>query len=351
MRGRGPVLVHDKTIAGPVPPPVTYRLTSTPSFFPPTLPTKRTTLSGSVARVCSNTSPVREFLRAVPSPATSIEGGAMMSVVERRPNRDAMQNDPVERARRAILAGQREDGSWESWNVGGPIVTGQVILALNFVGRLAPRDATDAARWLAAQQRTDGSFEAYPGSGSGDLSATAVVWAALRVAGFDDAEPVRRARRFLTDNGGRDKVGERLRQGDSAAVFLALASLLNPEKLARPPLWTLLEDRLSGVALAQLLQPGMLARCLRGESGITPEGEATARRGLAFLDAHQNKDGSWGEGGAPSSALAMAAVHAVGLPGSSSRIERGIDAIQRLAVRDEDGLRYHAQCSDVWTTA
>src|SRR5262249_11536835 len=154
-------------------------------------------------------------------------GKAMNPLAASGPLREA-----VEKARHALLQSQRGDGSWECPCDTGPVGTAHLLVALHFLGRLDARDAAEGARWLCGQQRDDGSVGNYPHARQGQVGATASALAAWRVAGVPEgAAPVRRARAFLENNGGVGRVIEAMKEGDVAAIFLALAGLVEPSKL------------------------------------------------------------------------------------------------------------------------
>jgi squalene cyclase len=259
---------------------------------------------------------------------------------------------------------QRPDGSWESLCDVGPVSTAQMLVTLHYLGRLDPQDAHDAARWLVAQQRADGSFPGYPFAERGDLGVTATAWAALHVAGRRCEDPaLRRARGYIDAHGGLDEVVRGLSRGDLAALNLAMAGLLDPQRLPRfplthcliEPLRQLLQRRFNGAVLTIFLETAILIRRLRGEWG--PDGlnkssldEQACRSCLQLLDEFQNADGSWWNGVTPWSGLILATVHAMALPESADRIERGLRPINALQVHDKQGLQWMAFGSGTWGT-
>ena len=68
----------------------------------------------------------------------------------------------VARARRVLLSTQRADGSWNTESDSGVACTAEVLIVLRYIDALASDDAAEAARWLRAQQRANGSFVRYP---------------------------------------------------------------------------------------------------------------------------------------------------------------------------------------------
>src|SRR5262245_54112529 len=174
---------------------------------------------------------------------------------------------------------QGADGRWETFNDVGPVSTAQVVVTLNYAGRLDAADALDAARWLIGQQRDDGSWIGYPFAKEGDLSSTASAWAALHVAGVPDDHPaVQAARRYIDRCGGLAEIVSRVPQGDYAALILALAGLLDPQRLPLFPLtYCLVEPvrefmlrRIHGGLMTFSLELAILVRRLRGDWG--PDG-------------------------------------------------------------------------------
>jgi len=263
----------------------------------------------------------------------------------------------MDRARRLLWQTQRNDGSWDAPCDLGPACTAQALVALRFVGRLDPRDAADGARWLCGQQQSDGSFVAYPYAPEGDLCATACAWAALRACGLDaEADPVRRARAFIERHGGTPAVLEALGRGNVAALFLAVAGLVDAQTLPRPsllvtlpPVAGLLLRRFHAGVLLGTLQLGLLGRHLRGEHG-SDLSAAASRRCLDLLDAFQNRNGSWNDNVAQS-AVALITLVALRVPADDQRITRCLAWLDSQGVRDGRGLRFPAFRGPVWATA
>ena len=268
------------------------------------------------------------------------------------------------RACEVLWRTQREDGSWDSPGDMGAMPTAQVLVALHHVGRLDRDDAAEGARWLRARQAPDGSFPAYPTAPRGDPGATACVWAALHVtAPGESAEAIERARAFVDAQGGTAALVRALDRGDLAAVYLALAGLLDPHELPAPPMLPALirpavrfvESRFHSGILMVSGQLGMLARRLRGDWGEDgpPPGEIARRycaRTLALLATFQNRDGSW-NANTVQTALALPALRAAGLPGGHPMVERTVGWLERQRVRDHEGLHFDVFASPVWCTA
>ncbi|MEA2299456.1 MAG: squalene-hopene/tetraprenyl-beta-curcumene cyclase [Solirubrobacteraceae bacterium] len=270
----------------------------------------------------------------------------------------------MEKARLVLWASQRPDGSWESPGDMGPVPTAQVLVALHHAGCLEPGDAAAGARWLRRRQAADGSFVAYPSAPRGDAGATACVWAALHVAAPEEsAEAIAGARAFVEDHGGLPAVVGLLDAGDLAAVYLALAGLLDPRALPCPPMaptliaplvrWTQRRFH-SGILMASMML-GVLARRLRGDwpPEGPPDGEVARRfcaRTLTLLGTFHNPDGSV-NANTVQTALALPALRAAGLAPEHPMVARTITWLQAQRVYDEEGMHVDVFGSAVWCTA
>ncbi len=270
----------------------------------------------------------------------------------------------VEKAQHVLWESQREDGAWECPGEMGPVPTAQVLVALHHAGRLDPHGAAEGARWLRARQADDGSFVAYPSAPRGDVGATASVWAALHVAApADSAEAIARARAFVEQRGGLPAVVKLLDAGDLAAVYLALAGLLDAHELPCPPMapnmiapvvrWTQRRFH-SGIVMAGMML-GVLARRLRGDwPAEGPPPGAVARRfcarTLTILGTWHNEDGSV-NANTVQTALALPALRAAGLGPSHPMVTRTAEWLEAQRVYDEEGMHVDVFGSAVWCTA
>jgi len=246
----------------------------------------------------------------------------------------------------------------------GPVPTAQVLVALHHAGRLDGDDAAEGARWLCARQAPDGSFVAYPGAPHGDLGATACVWAALHVAApAQSAETIHRARGFVDAGGGLPAVVTRLDAGDLAAIYLALAGLLDPRELPCPPMapsmipplmrWTQRRFH-SGITMASMML-GVLARRLRDDwpAEGPPPGEIARRfcaRTLSLLATFHNRDGSV-NANTVQTALTLPALRAAGLGPEHPMVTRTVAWLQAQRVHDDEGMHVDVFGSAVWSTA
>ncbi len=266
----------------------------------------------------------------------------------------------VQRAQRVLWQSQRSDGSWDSACEVGPWVTAQAVVALRWLGVLDEADTAGAVRWLAGQQRHDGSFAIHPLAPHGDLAATASAWAALHSCG--DAQAAARARAWVNSNGGVNAVIERLATGDLAAVFLSLAGVLDPRRLPltsttfllAPPVLHFLQTRFhSGVFMAAF-QLELIIRRLRGHFGQDGTSmrlldRVKSRKCIELLARFQNTDGSWNDSSVLS-VLALPALVAAGLKISDPMLARPLQWLEAQKIRDKDGLHFAGFGTEVWST-
>jgi squalene-hopene/tetraprenyl-beta-curcumene cyclase len=93
----------------------------------------------------------------------------------------------VERARKALLQRQHEDGHWVGELQGDTILESEYVLLMAFLGREGELRVCKAARYILAQQNASGGWSNYPG-GPDDLSVSVKAYFALKVAGHDRNE-------------------------------------------------------------------------------------------------------------------------------------------------------------------
>lgn len=271
--------------------------------------------------------------------------------------------DAIQRAQRLILRDQRTDGSWDCSSELGPICTSQVLIALRYVGTLTEADAREMSRWLRSQQRADGSFVLHPFAKKGDLSATATAWAALVNAQQPENEQaIQRAKVFIDRNGGLESILGLLQEGALAPFFVALAGLLDPEKLPKPPmlqslfprLMSHLETKFNGGIITFALQLGAIVRMLRGDWGPNNDrkgflGSREAAYTLGLMERFQNPNGSWNNEPMQVS-LALPALVALGVRPGHQMFDRALRWLEGEKIRDTNGLHYRVFTASVWTT-
>jgi squalene-hopene/tetraprenyl-beta-curcumene cyclase len=110
----------------------------------------------------------------------------------------------VERARRSLLARQNPDGHWVGELQGDTILESEFVLLKAFLGREGDADVAACARYVLAQQLPDGGWNNYP-EGPADLSVSVKAYFALKLAGYDVADPaMRRACDVIRSLGGAE---------------------------------------------------------------------------------------------------------------------------------------------------
>jgi squalene cyclase len=297
----------------------------------------------------------------------------------------------IERAHRHLLAQARADGSFPDVTDVGPSFTAFPLIALHYAGcDLLPEQTAQVVAWLRREQRADGSFVAYPFAPTGELCATAAVWAALRSAGLDEGDDaVRRARAYVEAHGGLDAVGHALfTRTNFAALFVAMAGLLDPAALPlpspglllNPPVQQFLRDRFDYLnVVVSMIAAGAIVDDLRRRKWEQAAHAAAARgswRGqvealfrtaalqiggavealddasaISFLAGYQNPNGSLDDT-TLQTALLLAAYHALHLPREDERMARAADWLRGMLVRAPDGRAWFSCFSgDVWATA
>jgi squalene cyclase len=271
-----------------------------------------------------------------------------------------------------MLRRQRSNGSWLVRCHAGPATTAHVTVALHFIGQLEASEARATGRFLEAQWRgPGGGFESYPGAGAADLGATAAAWAALHACGYDAAHPILSdARQLVAELGGEAALLERFRQGDLAALFLAMVGLfpatllpLPPAALYVPGAEHAIEARLNLILPFTSFAAGAIVKRLRNGSGATSRlpwvsrlsdltAKHEARRTLAYFQRFHNADGSWLYGDTYHCSLVLAAMSALGLDEAEANFYGGLRFLRdKRGAAAEEQRYYPIFESDVWPTA
>ncbi len=134
----------------------------------------------------------------------------------------------LERARRHVLEQQDSSGCWRSGECEEVGTDAEDLLYREFAG-IRTDDLTAAvARWIKSRQQADGSWRGR--QGGGDLTASVLAYAALRLAGDSpDAYHMALAAGWIRDAGGLASVGLR------AQVWLAALGQAEWQDLPVPP--------------------------------------------------------------------------------------------------------------------
>jgi squalene cyclase len=261
----------------------------------------------------------------------------------------------VDRAQRVLWKTQRPDGSWDTPGEVGPWVTAQVVAALKYLDALDANDTAGAAKWLSCNQRADGSFGIHPYSTSGDLGSTACGWAALQLCGAS-AEAAK-AKAWVDTHGGVSGVLELMDEGNFAAVFCAMAKLIDAERVPCPSTTAMLipgvqgflETRFHSGVLMGAFQTEFLVKKLRGDRfGLLDQ--LKARKALSVFRTFQNDDGSWNDS-TVISVLILPALSAIGNDESRTMLTRALNWVDSQKIRDADGLHFAGFGTEVWATA
>jgi len=115
----------------------------------------------------------------------------------------------VRRATRILLARQGSRGRWSGRSAGDVSLDAEAMLVREFLGVRTPEGTSAAAQQIRSGQQPDGSWigGAEPG-GTGDLSASALAYLALRLAGDSpDAYHLAVAAEWIRDAGGIEAAG------------------------------------------------------------------------------------------------------------------------------------------------
>jgi len=106
------------------------------------------------------------------------------------------------RARDHLLALQDDQGWWQGELETNVTMDAEDLLLREFLGVRTPEQTQAAARWIASQQRDDGTWANFYG-GPGDLSTTVEAYVALRLARHEPQAPhMARAAEWIRDRGG-----------------------------------------------------------------------------------------------------------------------------------------------------
>lgn len=269
----------------------------------------------------------------------------------------------ITRARTALLASQRPDGSWNCDTDIGPIGPASQVIVENLFGKLSHSDASLALKRFSAWQLPDGSFEPYPYASVGSVTVTALVWAAALACGARaDAPLVRRAWAYVEANGGLDAVKEAFRKrSDLTALYLLAAGHLDDASFLPhfPPGTAFLSlERLvgryvhAGNVMGMMVIVALVDQYSRKASGPLSRARQAleSRRIRSYLCGWQNADGSW-NGSPLQTCLMLLGLHAAGMTAEQIEIKRGLAWLDSMKRRTDQGLDVCAMDNDVWSTA
>ncbi|HEV2375627.1 MAG TPA: squalene--hopene cyclase [Streptosporangiaceae bacterium] len=336
-----------------------------------------------------------------------------MTVTDPRPRASAVAAQALERARDHLLGLQHEQGWWRGELETNVSMDAEDMLLREFLGIRTPEQTDASARWIASQQREDGTWANFFG-GPGELSTTVEAYTALRLAGHPPSAPhMAKAAAWVRGQGGVPATRVFTR------IWLALFGQWSwdelpviPPELIYLPAWfplnvydwacwarqtlvpltvvvTMRPARQLPFGLDELSEPGStLARrgAGRGGSGRAGAGRSPAeavfvgldrvlhsyerhamratpvravrraavRRCLEWVVARQERDGCWG-GIQPPWVYSLIALHLLGYGLDHPVMVRGLAGLERFTVTEDtpDGpvRRLEACQSPVWDTA
>ncbi len=295
---------------------------------------------------------------------------------------------------------QHDEGFWSGKLQSSYCIEAEWLLAMHIIGYEHPRKQ-DLARTLLAGQREDGAWESYYRAPTGDINSTVECYAGLRSIGMPaDAEPLVRARKWILANGGLSGVRVFTRYwlaliGEwpwprtpnlppeiifcpkwlpfniyrfaawARATLLPLA-ILSARRTVKPlPADRRLDElfphgrnrvyrrrhrRLFPLSWEGLfLLADRLAHWLQN-MGMTPFREVAIRRCLRWIVDHQDDDGAWG-GIQPPWIYSLIALHAEGRGLKDGPVAKGLAALDAHWTYRRGGmLHIQASESSVWDT-
>lgn len=301
-----------------------------------------------------------------------------------------------------LLSQQTQDGFWVGMVDTNSAIEAEWLLASHILGVSLPAEA-GVIRELLRRQRSDGSWEIYPGAPDGDINSTVEVYAALRAKGFDPRCPeLTRARRWILDHGGLRSIRVFTRYWLAMiGVWPWLATPNLPPEIirlpkwfpfslynfaqwaratmvplavicARRPIWPLSDGsrldelfpsgrdnfnffgrtkRASTFSLERLFQ--VIDRLLHAaqSASVVPGRENAIKMCLEWMIRHQDADGAWG-GIQPPWIYGLIALRNEGYALDHPVIAQGLSALSTHWSFDRDGATtIQATESPLWDTA
>lgn len=305
----------------------------------------------------------------------------------------------IKRSQAYLLSQQVEEGYWVGELEANTTLTSQYMLFRHFIGQADEVRQQKCVRYLLSQQQSDGGWRLYYG-GPSELSATVEAYFAMRVAGISPDHPaMQRARELILARGGLTQAhvftkvflalfGQYDWRGIpvippeiiflprgfyfniyefsswSRSVIIPLSVLfakkpccpLPPEKHVdelyvepRGPARYALPRREAGLSweLLFILLDGLLKLSEKYTSPVLRD--AALRRVEQWLLDHQDHTGDWG-GIMPAMINSVQALVSLGYSVDSDPVIRGLEAIERFGIEDEDTFWLQACVSPVWDT-
>ncbi len=306
----------------------------------------------------------------------------------------------IKRSQAYILSQQCEGGYWVGELEANITLTAEYILFCHLIGCVDEVRQQKCVRYLRLQQRADGGWTLYYG-GPSDLSTTVEAYFAMRVAGIPpDAPHMQRARRLILALGGLSQARiftkiflASFGQCDWRAIpvippeliFLPRSFYVNIYEFsswsrsviipltilfAKKPLCVLPPE--SQVTEELFVEPPGPARSAfkRRDKGLSWEllfvlldsflkvsqkytsqtlREIALRRAELWTLEHQDHAGGWG-GIMPAMMNSVLALLSLGYRLDSTPVAKGLQAIERFGIEEEETFRLQACVSPVWDT-
>ncbi len=307
----------------------------------------------------------------------------------------------IQKSREYLFSTQHVDGYWVGELESNTTLTSEYIFFLHILGQVDPQRIEKAANYLLRMQQEDGGWNIYYG-GPSKLSPTVEAYFALKMAGHSADEPaLKKAREWILAHGGLAKIRV------FTKIFLALfgqydwrgipsmpveGMILLPKKFyfnlyafsswARStliPLLIIMAKRPiypvpPGAELDELYTKpresfeysvGSDAQFfswqklfvyidsllkLYEKQPLTPLRQRALVEVEHWILSHQDVTGDWG-GIMPAMMNSILALHCLGYPLSHPVIIKGLEAIERFGIEEEDHFRLQACVSPVWDTA
>ena len=305
----------------------------------------------------------------------------------------------IRRSQAYLLSQQNAEGYWVGELEANTTLTSQYILFRHLIGHVDEERQRKCVRYLLSQQAADGGWCLYYGAPS-DLSATVEAYFALRVAGMSTDHPaMQRARALIVARGGLTQAHV------FTKIYLALfdqydwrgVPVIPPEIIllprgfhfniyefsswsrsvvipltvlfAKKPCCVLPADRHVDELFVEPPGPARYAMPRRGPGlswelfflmldGVLkisekytspPLRDIALRRVEQWLLDHQDDSGDWG-GIMPAMLNSVLALLSLGYTFDAPPVAKGLEAIERFGVEDEDSFHLQSCVSPVWDT-
>ncbi|MEJ5376973.1 MAG: squalene--hopene cyclase [bacterium] len=310
------------------------------------------------------------------------------------PSREELQ-EVMRRAQARFLAEQSPEGWWWYELESNVTITAEYLMLFRFLGIEDPVKEQKMARYILSQQREDGTWGIFYGA-PGCVSTTTEAYFALKLAGISPKDPaMQKAREAILKMGGVEATRVFTR------IFLALFGQYPWNRLPSLPLEIILLPgwapfsvydfsswaRATLIPISILLDRRPVVRLLEGQ-GVEelhcssagrkspPMPWLSWKRAFHMLDkvlkhleripvrplriralkgveqwilTHQEPTGDWG-GIQPAMVNSLLALHTLGYSLDHPVIRKGLEALERFTIEDEQELRLQSCISPVWDT-